>query len=68
MGRAKVFHFGGIRCKGNESVESRMKVLKEDFPESAELFELYITLANRAALQMGLEPVEDVPGFLRSLR
>jgi len=67
MGRAKVFHLGGIRCKGNDSVESRMRVLRDEFAESAPLFEYYLTLANRAAVRMGRDPVEDVPGFLRAL-
>jgi hypothetical protein len=48
MGRAKVFHLGGLRPVKNETLEERMDRLNEKFPESKPIFGYYNKLALRA--------------------
>lgn len=64
MGRAKVLHFGGIRCEGNDSVLSRAEVLWKKFPDSATFFEYYIDLANKAANVLGWSQQEEAIDIL----
>ncbi len=68
MGRAKVLHFGGLRHKGNESVEARMKVMFELFPSSETAFPLYLDCANEAATILGMKPISDTDNFLRETK
>ena len=45
MGRAKVYHFGGLRPVNNETIDERMSRLNTQFPQSKPIFGLYRKLA-----------------------
>lgn len=67
MGRAKVIHFGGIRCKANGSVAERMAYLAEHFHECLPVFDYYLDCANEAAGILGLKTVDEPEAFLADL-
>ena len=66
MGRAKVVHLGALHKKGSRgglqreaiarhtSLEERLEVVVERFPESSQFLPLYATLATRAARRLGM--------------
>jgi Methyltransferase domain len=65
MGRAKVVHAAGLRGKTNDSVKSRVSLLVRRFPQWAEFFPVYVTLANRAAKRLGRESLANPLGYLQ---
>lgn len=67
MGRAKVIHFAGLRCSGNDSVESRIKVMFDAFPKCAPVFPYYLECVNEAASIMGMETVSNLDRLLSSM-
>jgi hypothetical protein len=65
MGRAKVVHARGLRGKTNDSVRSRVSLLVRRFPQWAEFFPVYVTLADRAAKRLGRESLPNPLGYLQ---
>jgi Methyltransferase domain len=56
-GRVKVVHLEGLRASGNRSLVERIEAVVDRFPQIAQLISFYVTLAERAASRLGLDPV-----------
>ena len=65
VGRAKIVHLGGLRARGNDSVEGRIEAVVAKYPHCLMFLPHYAALVNRAAEKLGMQTHLDPIGHLR---